>query len=111
MERLRTVIVPRVLAFILWVVTLILGLYDIYFSREIFYAIYARFSTDAAPAVVIGNAIIVVGAIVYLGFVVMTSEYHFKNVGEPGSWDLFTKSLLVELAIPFLAYFIAGELR
>lgn len=106
MEKIRTVITPRVLALVLWVITLILGLFDIYFAREIFYAIYARFSTQAGPAIAIGNAIIYIMAIVYLGFVVMTSEYHVKNVGKPESWNLFTKTIVAELAIPFLAYFM-----
>ena len=106
MEQLRTIIVPRILAFILWVVTVILGIVDIYFAREIFFALYARFSTEAGPAVAIGDVIIVVAALIYLGFVVMTSEYHLKNVGKHESWDVFTRTLVVELAIPFLAFFM-----
>lgn len=106
MKQLRTVILPRILALVLWLISLVLGLFDIYFTREIFYAIYARFSTLAGPAIGIGNAIIYIMAIVYLGFVVMTSEYHVKNVGKPESWNLFTKTLIVELAIPSLAYFM-----
>ena len=106
MEQLRTIIVPRILAFILWVVTVILGIVDIYFAREIFFALYARFSTEAGLAAAIGDVIIVVAAIIYLGFVVMTSEYHLKNVGKHESWDVFTRTLVVELAIPFLAFFM-----
>jgi len=106
MEQLRTIIVPRILAFILWVVTVILGIVDIYFAREIFFALYARFSTEARPAAAIGDVIIVVAALIYLGFVVMTSEYHLKNVGKHESWDVFTRTLVVELAIPFLAFFM-----
>ncbi|MBU2611484.1 MAG: hypothetical protein KJ606_11175 [Chloroflexi bacterium] len=106
MKQLRTVILPRILALVLWLISLVLGLFDIYFAREIFYAIYARFSTQAGPAILIGNAIIFIMAIVYLGLVVMTSEYHVRNVGKPESWNLFTKTIVAELAIPFLAYFM-----
>jgi len=106
MKQLGTVILPRILALVLWLISLVLGLFDIYFAREIFYAIYARFSTQAGPAIAIGTAIIFIMAIVYLGFVVMTSEYHIKNVGKPESWNLFTKTIVAELAIPFLAYFM-----
>lgn len=106
MKQLRTVILPRILALVLWLISLVLGLFNIYFAREIFYAIYARFSTLAGPAIAIGNAIIYIMAIVYVGFVVMTSEYHAKNVGKPESWNLFTKTLVVELVIPSLAYFM-----
>jgi len=106
MKQLRTVILPRILALVLWLISLVLGLFDIYFAREIFYAIYARFSTQAGLAIAIGNAIIFIMAIVYLGFVVMTSEYHARNVGKPESWNLFTKTIVAEYAIPFLAYFM-----
>lgn len=106
MEKIRTIILPRVLAFVLWIITLLLGLIDIYLSREIFYAIYARFSTWAAAAIFLGNSLVVILAVVYLGFAVMTGEYHARNVGKSESWSLFTKTLVVELAIPFLAYFM-----
>lgn len=102
----RTSVLPRVLALILWVITLILGLYDIYFSREIFYSLYARFSTTPQPAVLMGNALIVVLAILYIGFVILTGEYHLKHVGKPESWKLFYQTFIVQLFIPFLAYFM-----
>lgn len=105
MQQLKT-LVQRVLALVLWVITLVLGLLDVYFAREIFFAIYARFSAEVAPAATIGMVIILIGAMVYLGFVVMSSEYHLKNVGKHESWDLFTRTLVVQLAIPFLAFFM-----
>jgi hypothetical protein len=98
--------VQRLFALVLWAATMALGMADIYFCREIFFAIYARFSTEGRPALVMGNIIVVLGAIVFVGFVVLTSEYHLKHVGEHSSWDLFTRTLVVELAIPFMAYFM-----
>ena len=106
MQQLK-VVVQRLFAFVLWVITIGLGMVDIYFARQIFFSIYARFSTDRWPAIMWGNIIVVIGAIIFVGFVVMTSEYHLKNAGKHGSWDLFTRTLVVELAIPFIAYFMA----
>ncbi len=100
------IILQRLLALILWAATMALGMVDIYFVREIFFAIYARFSTEGRSAAVMGNAIVVIGAIVFVGFAVLTSEYHLKHVGERSSWDLLARTLIVELAIPFMAYFM-----
>lgn len=108
MEQVRTNILPKFFAIVLWLVTLVLGLVDIFFCREIFFAFYARFSANTAPAILWGDVIVVLMAIVYLAFVIGTSEYHFKNYGKQGSWDLFYKSLIIELAIPFLAYFMGA---
>ncbi len=108
MEQVRTNLLPKISAAILLLVTLALGLVDIYFCREIFFAFYARFSTEPAPAILWGDILVVLLAIVYLAFVIGTTEYHFKNMGKRESWDLFYKSLIVELAIPFLAYFMGA---
>ena len=101
------IIVQRVFALVLWLITVGLGMVDIYFARQIFFSIYGRFSTEGRPAIMWGNIIVVIGAIIFVGFVVMTSEYHIKNVGKHEAWDLFTRTLAVELAIPFIAYFMA----
>ncbi len=105
MQKIKT-IVQRLLALILWAITVGLGMVDIYFARQIFFSIYGRFSTEGRPAIMWGNVIIVIGALIFVGFVVMTSEYHLKHAGQHESWDLFTRSLVVELAIPFIAYFM-----
>jgi hypothetical protein len=109
MEMLRNTILPRALAFILWVVTVVIGLVDIYFAREIFWAVYARFSTESNLAAALGDVVLIVGALIFLGFVIMTSEYHVKHVGKHESWDLFTLTLVVEMAIPLLAFFVGGS--
>ncbi len=108
MEQVRTNILPKFITVILWLVTLVLGLVDIFLFREIFFALYARFSAETAPAILWGDVIVVLMAIIYLAFVIGTTEYHFKNIGKRESWDLFYKSLIVELAIPFLAYFMGA---
>ena len=105
MTRIKSMAVG-VAALILYLATLGLGLLDIYFAREVVWAIYARFSTSSGPALLIGNSGVVILALVYLVFVVLSGEYHRKNAGQVGSWMLFGQTLAVELFIPILAYFI-----
>ena len=87
----------------LWLATIAIGIADIYYLREIFWGIYARLSRDAAPALFWGNVIVVLGAIGLVGFIVGSSEYHRRRYGKHESWDLFAWTLVVELAIPFIA--------
>ena len=106
MKSIFVTLLPRVFALLLWLITLAVGLVDIYFGREIFFAIYARFSTEGSAAAAISNWLVLILALVYLGFVVFTSEYHLRHVGQRASWKLFSQTLIVELVIPLLAYFL-----
>ncbi len=105
MTRIKPIVVG-IAALILYLATLALGLLDIYFAREIVWAIYARFSTSTGPALLIGNGVVVILALVYLVFVVLSGEYHRNKVGQVDSWKLFGQTLAVELFIPILAYFV-----
>ena len=105
MTRIRSVI-ARILALALYLATLAFGLLDIYFAREIVWAIYVRFSTETAPAIVIGDLVIFIMAIVYLAFVILTGEYHLKHAGQPQSWRLFSSTFAIEFFIPILAFFM-----
>ncbi len=105
MPQLRTV-VERVAALVLWLVTVGLGIADIYFVREIFFAIFARFSTDGRTAALLGDLLVMVCAIVLVGFVVATAEYHRKRLGKRESWKLFIWTLGVELAIVLIVFLI-----
>jgi hypothetical protein len=105
MTRIKPIVVG-IAALILYLATLALGLLDIYFAREIVWAIYARFSTNTGPALLIGNSVVVILALVYLVFVVVSGEYHQKNVGQARSWKLFGGTFAVELFVPILAYFV-----
>lgn len=92
----------------LWLVTVALGIVDIYFLREIFFGIYARLGSDVAAMALWGNVTVVIGAIAAVGFILWSSEYHRKRIGKHESWDLFAWTLVVELAIPFIAIVLLG---
>ncbi len=97
-----------VAAVALWLCTIALGIADVYYLREMFFGIYARLSRDAAPALFWGNIVLLLGAIGVVGFIVWSSEYHRRNFGKHKSWDLFAWTLVVELAIPFIAIVLLG---
>ena len=105
MTRVRFIL-ARILALALYLTTLAFGLLDIYFVREIVWAVYVRFSTEQAPAIVIGDVVLFIMAIVYLAFVIITGEYHIKHAGRSESWRLFSTTFAIEFFIPILAFFM-----
>jgi hypothetical protein len=101
-------ILNAVLAIVLWLVSLVLGLLDIDFSRRIIESIFARFwANQYWTAVLVENIATLIFALGFIVFIVLTGEYHRKHVGQPGSWKLFGVSLGVEILIPVIAYFMA----
>lgn len=99
----------RVVTLVLWLASIALLIADIYFLRELFFAIYARFSTDAAVALLWGNIIVMVAAVVAVGFIIASGEYHRKHHGKPRSWRLFAWTFGIGLAIPALALLLGGS--
>ena len=99
-------IAVRVFAVLLWLATIGLSITDIYFTRELFFALYARVSTEGRFAAAGGSVLIVLAAIAALGFIVVSTEYHRKRFCKHESWDVLAWSLVVLLAIPFIATFI-----
>ncbi len=99
-------ILKRLAGLALWLTTIILGIADVYFVREIFFALYARVSRETRPAVLFGDLLVVLAAIGLMAFIVISTEYHRKRFCKHESWDLFAWTLVVELAIPFIATFV-----
>ena len=96
----------RVFAVALWLSTIGLSIADIYFTRELFFALFARVSTEGRLAAVGGSILIVLAAIAALGFIVVSTEYHRKRFCKHESWDVLAWSLVVLLAIPFITTYI-----
>lgn len=93
-------------ALILWLGSAFIGLLDLLVLRDL--AIMAVIAMDGRNATAGPIAIIAVilGAMLYIGFIIGGAEYHFKNIGLPGSWKLFSITLLVQLFILILPYMI-----
>ena len=93
-------------ALILWLGSAFIGLLDLLVLRDL--AIMAVIAMDGRNATAGPIAIIAVilGAMLYIGFIIGGAEYHFKNIGLPGSWKLFSITLLGQLFILILPYLI-----
>jgi hypothetical protein len=89
-----------------WVGSLAIALVDIYFLREIVWAILARFQPGYYPGVLTGQVVIVIGAILFLAYLVISGEYFFRHAGESKAWLIMGRSYVVLLLIPILAYFM-----
>jgi hypothetical protein len=102
-----------VVALVLWVATAALGLFDIWVIHEMAQRVFARFSVNGSASehdywggVVLGNWVVFILAVVWIGLVIGGGEYHYKYVGQPKSWRLFARTIAVELSILVLALFI-----
>ena len=95
-----------VIALILWLGSAFIGLLDLLVLRDL--AIIAVVAMDGRNATAGPIAIIAVilGAILYIGFIIGGAEYHYKNIGLPSSWKLFSITLLGQLFILILPYLI-----
>jgi len=93
-------------AVILWLGSAFIGLLDLLVLRDL--AIMGVIAMDGRHATAGPIAIITVflGAMLYIGFIIGGAEYHYKNIGQPGSWKLFTVTLLGQLFILILPYLI-----
>lgn len=93
-------------ALILWLGSALIGLLDLIVLRDL--AIMAVIAVDGrnATAGPIAIMAVLLGAMLYIGFVIGGAEYHFKNLGQPGSWKLFIFTLLGQLFILILPYLI-----
>jgi hypothetical protein len=45
-------------------------------------------------------------AVAWIGVAIGGAEYHYKRVGQPSSWKLFSRTLAVEISILVLALFV-----
>lgn len=102
-----------VAAFVLWAITAILGMFEIVVIRDMVLRVYARFfgddrafGADYWAGVALGQVLVVILAIVWIGLVIGAAEYHCKYFGQPKSWRLLARVIAVELAILVLALFI-----
>jgi pilus assembly protein TadC len=94
-----------VLAIFLWLITIVLGLEAIYATRGLIAMLYVRLGGDPAAVDLITPWLVLVLALVFLIFFIVTSEFHRKRVGQPASWRLFAWSIAVEGSLVLL-YFL-----
>jgi len=107
-------ILSGVVAFILWVGTAIVSLYEIFLVREMLFRIYVRFwsgsgglgRNDFWRALALGNWALIPLALAWIALVVGGGEYHYKRVGQRSSWKLFGWTIAAEMLILVLPILI-----
>lgn len=87
------------LAFLLWLVSIIIAFLQIVIVQQLLLRIYALLGGDYWWGVVLRDASVIVLGIAWLGLAIFTAEYHWKHIGQRASWRLFVWVLGVEAAI------------
>jgi hypothetical protein len=96
----------KVLTALAWLGTLALAMMDIYFVREIVFAIAARLRGDFYPIVLLGQSVTVIGGILFVVYMIVSGEYYYKHAGEQKAWTYLGRTYVVLLLIPILEYFM-----
>jgi membrane protease YdiL (CAAX protease family) len=95
-------IMIAVLAFVIWLLTLGLGMNGIYQVKEIFYLIFSSLGGNMRNAEQYALILVFLLGAAFTIFVIGSAEYHRKYVGTDKSWRLFTWSLAIEASIILL---------
>lgn len=90
------------LALILWLISAGLGLEVIYVVKELFYLLFIRLGGLIQTAEQLVLMLIYLMALLYLVFIIGTTEYHRTKWGRYESWRLFGWTLSVELSLLLL---------
>ncbi len=99
-------ILARVLAFVLWIGTAIVGLQAFAVVVDVvMWLLFTRISPRAAP---MGLWTLIPLGILWIAMVVGGGEYHYRNVGQPKSWRLFGWTIAIELLILVLPFLLGG---
>ena len=99
-------VVVAALAGLLWLGTAILGLLNLLVIRDlsIWTFVSLGFTSRQAGA---GTILVIGGAtILYIAGVIGGAEYHYKHLGQPGSWKLFAWVIAIELLILVVPHFV-----
>jgi len=95
-----------VMAAVLWLITAVLGLEGIYLAKEIFYLIYVSLGGSVVRAERFVPVLVFFLALLYLFFIIGTTEYHRKRLGRRESWRLFGWTIAVEVSLVILYYIL-----
>ena len=93
-------------ALILWLGSIFIGLLNLIVIRDLAIMTVIALGgspTDAAPITIIA---VMIGALFYISIIVGGGEYHYRNIGQPGSWKLFTIIILGQLFLLIIPYLI-----
>jgi hypothetical protein len=99
-------ILTIILSAVLWTGTLVVGFLNLIVITDLVIAGLLALGVPMESISVVTILAVILAAMVYIGVVIGSAEYHFKNIGQPGSWKLFTWTIIIQLLIMVLPYFL-----
>jgi hypothetical protein len=98
---------PGALAIVLWLLVFGLGLQAIYDLMQILALIRVALGGSLATIEASAPVVVFFLALLFLIYIIWSTEYHIKRVGTPESWRLFGWTIAVELSIILLNYLLS----
>ncbi len=102
-------IIMAMLAFMLWLGTLVIGLLNILVIRDLVLTACVSAGYKPAETGVAAILAVLVSAVIYIIVIIGGAEYHYKRIGHPSSWKLFSWTIVMQLFIMVLPYFFNGR--
>jgi hypothetical protein len=99
-------VITVILALILWLGTFFIGLLNIIAVRDLTIAAYIFNGGSSEGASVVTILTVIIAAMFWIGTTIGGAEYHYKNIGHPTSWKLFSWTLIIQLFILVLPYLV-----
>jgi hypothetical protein len=93
-------------ALILWLGSALIGLLNLIVIRDLAIMLVVALggsASDAAPFAIIA---LLIGTMLYIGIVIGSGEYHYRNLGQPGSWKLFSTIIIGQLLLLITPYLL-----
>lgn len=97
---------PGLLAIVLWLLVFGLGLQAIYDFMQLLSLIRVALGGNLANIEASTPVVVFFLALLFLIYIIWSTEYHIKRVGTPESWRLFGWTIAVELSIILLNYLL-----
>lgn len=98
---------PSLLAIVLWLISFGLGLQAIYDLIQVISLLRVGFGGSLAAIQASTPLLVFLLALLFLIYIIWSTEYHLKRVGMPESWRLFGWTIAAELSIVLLNYFLS----
>jgi hypothetical protein len=95
-----------IIVLVLWLGSAFIGLLNLIVIRDLTIMAVTALGGSAADATPITIIAVMIGALFYIGVIIGSGEYHYRNIGQPGSWKLFSIVILGQLFIMIIPYII-----
>ncbi|HBY07730.1 MAG TPA: hypothetical protein DEH22_08085 [Chloroflexi bacterium] len=98
--------ITAIVAGLLWLGSAFIGLLNLIVIRDLAIMAAVAMGWGVKGATPLAMIAVYLGAIFYIGLIIGGGEYHYRNFGQPGSWKLFSITIVGQLFILILPYLI-----